>query len=272
MLNDTVPTTEQYLHFAKKMALEAGAIMVELEGTSFTPEPGIGYINEYVAHQIELRLAETIKATYPTHNLFDFKPSLNSDSDYEWICDYIDGAFGYSKGHRVSVTSIALQYKNKTIVSAIYNPWTKQLFSASKNEGAFLNDKKINVSDESITKGTLVDVEWWPWADYDIDTWLHNISKETGIYVLHVGSIIHAACLVASGSFGAAALGKSMVGKNHEIAAIKLIVEEAGGLMTDLEGAEVGYTNEIKGLLISNKNCHEDLVTRYKAYEELPTV
>lgn len=265
-------TAVQYLDFAKQLARQAGSIMVKLEGKPFKPAQDVNYINEHVAKEIEKFVAKEIAASFPGHNLFDFRPSLSYGADYEWICDYVDGAYCYSKEHKVSVTSIALQYKNKTIVSAIYNPWTRQLFYATKGGGAFLNNKRINVSQDSITTGTLVDTEWWPWANYNIDTWLHDVSLETGIYVLHIGSVIHAACLVASGSFGAAALGKSMIGKNHEIAAIKLIIEEAGGLMTDLEGAAVGYTNEIKGLLVANSNCHKDLVKSYIAYERAKTV
>lgn len=272
MAQKTLHTTAQYLDFAKQLAVEAGLIMVKLEGKPFQPAPDVTYINEYVAKEIEKYVAKEIAATFSEHNLFDFQPSLNHNADYEWVCDYVDGAYCYSKEHKISVTSIALQYKNKTIVSAIYNPWTKQLFYASKGAGAYLNDRKINVSRDAIVTGTLVDVEWWPWASYDIDTWLHDVSLETGIYVLHIGSVIHAACLVASGSFGAAALAKSMIGKNHEIAAIKLIIEEAGGLLTDLKGNAVGYTNEIEGLLIANPVCHQDLVKRYATYGQAAAI
>ncbi len=272
MVQKNSQTTVQYLDFAKRLAIGAGSIMVDLEGKPFKPTKDINYINEHVAKEIEKFVAKEIATTLPDHNLFDFQPSLNAGVDYEWICDYVDGAYCYSKEHKISVTSIALQYKNKTIVSAIYNPWTRQLFYASKDGGAFLNDKQINTSHDAIATGTLVDVEWWPWANYDVDSWLHNVSLETGIYALHVGSVIHAACLVASGSFAAAVLGKSMIGKNHEIAAIKLIIEEAGGLLTDLEGSTVGYKNEIKGLLIANPSCHQDLVKRYITYERSTAV
>ena len=83
-------TIKEYIDFAKKIALKAGDIMVKLEGSSFTPTENINYINEYVARQIGLFVAEQIKTVYPTHNLFDFKPALSENYDYEWICDYDD--------------------------------------------------------------------------------------------------------------------------------------------------------------------------------------
>lgn len=264
----TLNAQTTHLDFAKSLALGAGEIMTHLEGGDFIPSPGADYINEYVAKKIEDHIEKRLAARFPEHDLFGNKNLGGRNNEYEWICDYIDGAYCYSKEHKISVTSIALQRNNKTIVSAIYNPWTRQLFYASLDGGAFLNDNQITVSNEGIQTGTLVNVEWWPWADYDVDSWLHQVSIDSGIYVLHIGSIIHASCLVASGTFGAAALGKSMIGKNHEIAAIKLIVEEAGGIITDLRGEEIGYTNEIHGLLIGNQASHQILVKSYIEYEK----
>ena len=254
-----------FLIFAKQMAQDAGFVMEKHNEWDQPIPDGFTYINEYVADLIERHIDANVKKSFPKHSLFMDGSSSRVDG-YEWICDYVDGAYGYSKWHKISVTSIALTYNGETVVAAIYNPWTKTMYSAYTDGGFYVNDiKRPTVSMESFER-SLVDVEWWRNATYDVDSWMHNFSVTKNVYVLHIGSVIHAACLVADGVFSAAVLGKHMTGKNHEIAAISLIMKEADCVLTDLRGHNITYTGDVQGLIFANKSIHDTLVADYAEY------
>lgn len=196
------------------------------------------------------------------HHLFSYGDSEDMSEGLEWICDYIDGAYSYSFGHRISVTSVALTLNGVSQVAVVYEPWTNRLYSAVLGQGFSVDGVLVKPLSLKLEKGTLIDVEWWPWATYDVDTWLHNVSMDTHAYVLHIGCIVYGACLVASGVFGAAVLGRLMEGKNHEIAAMKLLVEEAGAVITDLRGSQITHIGNIEGLLIASSEVHAELLRR----------
>ena len=255
---------KDYLTFAIDLARKAGEYMVSLEGFNEPLPKGHIYINEYVADVIEEYIQNRIAQTYPAHALFT--GLSDKEVEYEWICDYIDGAYAYSKKHRISVTSVALVHRGITIVAAVYNPWTDTLYHATLGGGFHVNGQRHQVVQSESYKGSLIDVEWWRNASYDVDTWLHQFSVKNDTYVLHIGSIIHAACLVANNTFSAAVLGKFMSGKNHEIAAIKLLIEEAGCVLTDLHGNSITNVGDIEGLVFSNKSVHTDLIESYAQF------
>ena len=256
----------EYLDFAKNLAINAGEIMIKNEDLLPPFASGHTYINEHVAYLIEKYIIAEIASNYPGHALFR---GVDTNKEFEWICDYIDGAYAYSRKHRISVTSIALTYKGTTVVAAVYNPWENILYHATIGHGFFVNDELFSNDATENYQGSLVDVEWWKNASYDVDTFLHNFSIKKDVYVLHVGSVIHAACLVANGTFAAAVLGKFMSGKNHEIAAISLLINEAGCLLTDLYGKVVTNTGDIKGLVFANKSIHADLIKEYSIFDKL---
>ncbi len=67
-------------------------------------------------------------------------------SDYKWVIDPIDGTTNYAHGYNFYAVSIALMYKHEVLVGVIYAPMLKELFTAGKGMGAFLNKKPIKVS------------------------------------------------------------------------------------------------------------------------------
>jgi fructose-1,6-bisphosphatase/inositol monophosphatase family enzyme len=107
--------------------------------------------------------------------------------------------------------------------------------------------------------------DWWPNAPYDILAPLKKLSEEQNVYLLSPGSTTHMAALVAEGEFLASVFAGTK-GKNVDIAAAKVIVEEAGGKVTDLFGADQRYDGDIRGAIVSNGRIHDDVV-RYLAHE-----
>lgn len=95
-------------------------------------------------------IIDNIKKYFPSHNIIAEEKDenlLQNDNDYYWIIDPLDGTVNYVHGIANFAISIGLKYKNEIIVGVIYVPVLKEMFVAQKGKGAFLNNKKIKVSE-----------------------------------------------------------------------------------------------------------------------------
>jgi len=149
----------------------------------------------------------------------------------------------------------------------IYAPFSDHLYWASRGRGAYMNSQPIHVSQHSLDDRVEMNVDWWPSAPWDVMQVVHDLAYEKDVYVTTIGSTTHAAALVARGEF-VASVFTGTKGKNVDIAAAKVIVEEAGGKVTDLFGREQRYDQDICGAIVSNGVVHEELVQAMKELEE----
>jgi len=249
-----------YLDFAKTLALQTGEIMLKhFHPNVLIHEKGDSSIVTEADEAINRLVIEEIRKRYPEHSVEGEEESSKKIAEFTWLCDPIDGTVPYAKGVPVSVFSLALVKDGEPQLGVVYDPFMKRLYTAIKGQGALLNGKPIHVSDRQLAKRTTINVEWWPEAPYDIETPIHELSLETKAYVLHLGCVANAACWVASGRYDACIYAGTN-GKALDIAAVKVIVEEAGGQVTDLFGAEQRYDNDINGAIISNGRVHQQLV------------
>lgn len=251
---------ERDLDFAKKLALQAGDLMLKyfkvgLESKLKDDKSTVSLADE----EINQLVIDEVAKDYPDYSVLGEEASVYKQSQYAWVCDPIDGTVPFVKGLPVSVFSLALVKNGEPIVGVVYDPFTKRLYSAIKGQGAFLNNTPIKVSNRKIDKQATIDIEFYPETEYDFDVATHDLSLKTGVYVLRLGCTINACCMVASGQYEACLFGGSK-GKYMDIAAIKVIVEEAGGKVTDLFGNEQRYDQDIKGAIVSNGIVHKDLV------------
>ncbi|MFZ2310308.1 MAG: inositol monophosphatase [Patescibacteria group bacterium] len=253
---------EQYLEFAKEFAYQAGEVMLKYfkVGVESSEKEDLTIVTE-ADKEINDLLIKTVSAKFPEHSVLGEEQSLDNKSKQVWLCDPVDGTVPFSKGLPVSVFSLAYVEDGVPLVGVVYDPFTKRMYSAIKGEGAYLNNELIKVSDKKLDYKATMDIEWWPEAQYDIDSVCHNLSMETGVYVLHLGSVIQAACMVASGQFEACVFAGTK-GKSVDMAAVKVIVESAGGIVTDIYGKNAKYYENIEGAIISNSLTHEELVKK----------
>ena len=107
--------------------------------------------------------------------------------------------------------------------------------------------------------------DMWPEADYNIFPAIQELGLKT--YFIGLGSIIRACTCVASGEF-ICAIFPGTNHKNCDIAAAKVIVEEAGGKVTNLFGKEQRYDKSIKGAVISNGKVHNEVIATIEEYLE----
>jgi fructose-1,6-bisphosphatase/inositol monophosphatase family enzyme len=255
---------KKYLEFAKEVALEAG----EITRKYFYGENSANYkydstIVTKADTEINTMLIDRVRKVFPEHAV-DGEEEQFGASSYVWVCDPVDGTAMYARHIPVSVFSLALVHDGRPIVGVIYDAFTNNMYTATLGGGAYLNCEPIHVNDLGFSgMRTVVNYDMWPDAEYN----LYDIFKEIGskTYAVGLGSIIRAASCVACGDFSLA-IFPGTKHKNCDIAAAKVIVEEAGGKVTDLFGNEQRYDRDINGALITNGVLHEEaleIITKY---------
>ena len=263
-MKESTEKQKEYLEFAKEIAYEAGLIMK----TYFQEDNGASYKKDETIvtkadTKINQLLIEKVKSKYPTHSV-DGEEEQFGKSKYVWVCDPVDGTAMYARHIPVAVFSLALVVDGVPIVGVVYDPFTDNLYSAAKGKGAYRNDKKISVNKIKLgDKKSTSNMDMWKKSEYNIWDIIKELGEET--YFVEIGSVIRACMCVANGDFNLS-IFPGTKHKNCDIAAAKVIVEEAGGKVTDLFGEEQRYDENINGALISNSIVHEDVLTIIKKY------
>lgn len=252
----------EYLMFAKEMAYEAGKIMKKY----FLEDNGASYkydqtIVTKADTEINRLLIDKVKEKFPTHSV-DGEEEQFGKSDFVWVCDPVDGTAMYARHIPVAVFSLALVINGVSTIGVVYDPFTDNLYSAVKGCGAYRNDKKIFVNNiELDDMKSVSNMDMWPEAEYNLYDTIKELGKKT--YFVGVGSVIRACMCVANGDFNLA-IFPGTKHKNCDIAAAKVIVEEAGGKVTDLFGNEQRYDCSINGAVISNSLVHSEVIAVIK--------
>ena len=255
---------KEYLDFAKEIAYDAGKIIkkyfVEDNGSSYKFDQTIVTKADT---EINSMLIERVKKYYPTHRV-DGEEEQFGKSNYVWVCDPVDGTAMYARHIPVAVFSLALVIDGISYVGVVYDAFTDNLYTAIKGEGAFRNGKPIHVNDIKLDDMRSVsNFDAWPNAPYNIYDSLNELGRQT--YFVGIGSVIRACMCVANGDFNLAVFPGTKH-KNCDIAAVKVIVEEAGGKVTDIFGEEQRYDQSINGAVVSNGIVHDEVVNTLKKY------
>lgn len=239
---------------------EAGKIISDYFQGSFTVDnkDGINNLVTEVDKHSEKRIIEIIRKHYPTHSIISEEVGeMIQDSPYQWIIDPIDGTVNFAHGIPLCCVSIGLKHNEDLILGAVYNPMMNELFFAEKGKGAFLNDKPISVSTKSdFRKACLVTGFPYKWPDskeHPIRVFERFIME--GLPVRRLGSAAIDLCWVACGRFdGFWEYNLS----SWDVAAGYLIVQEAGGRITNFEGD--AYSVFDKETLATNGHIHEEML------------
>ena len=229
------------LNIAVKAARRAGAIINRASQDIGTLTVKSKNFNDFVSEvdiAAERAIIDTLKEVYPDHGfLGEESGSTSHQSDFIWIIDPLDGTTNFLHNFPQYCVSIALQHKGEITQAVIYEPNRNDLYTATKGRGAFLNDKRIRVSKCDKLKESLIGTGF-PFRDFKhLDTYLamfkSMLQKTTGIR--RPGSAALDLAYVANGSLDAFwEIGLSP----WDIAAGALLVQEAGGIISNLNGKE----------------------------------
>ena len=245
---------KEYRLFAEEVARKAGAILREHQGKIQRIEykGDIDIVTE-VDRMSEALIREAIAERYPDHEVLGEEEGLaTSESPFRWIVDPVDGTTNYAHGFPYYCVSIALSKDGQVVAGAVYHPIWDELYSAAIGEGATLNGNPIRVSEVKELRRALLSTGF----PYDVIQSGSNYSLFKAMLthsqgVRRAGSAALDLCQVACGRYEAFwEPGLSA----WDVAAGALIVQEAGGMVTDYQGNPFDpYAREI---LASNSHLH----------------
>jgi myo-inositol-1(or 4)-monophosphatase len=250
------------LDIAKRLAKEAGDIMLEYFNSAAS-NPTVKSDRTIVTKadiEINEHVIERLTAETPGYSVWgEEQSSIIKGSKYTWVCDPVDGTMPFSKGMPISSFSLALVNENgQSVVGVVYDPFQDRLFEAVKGRGAFLNGVKISVSAKAELEGACIDEELWiNHQEEVIFSDPKDILNKAGVQVTTQCSAVLMGCFVAKGAYEAMVFGQ---GKPEDIAALAVIVPEAGGKVTDLFGNDQRYDTNIRGAIVSNGTIHGELL------------
>lgn len=241
-------------------ARAAGGLMKSHFGGGYkiSSKSGINDLVTEVDKRCEEAIFRIIRSRYPGHYILSEEAGdLERDSPYKWIIDPIDGTVNYAHGVPLCCVSVALEKDGQMLMGAVYNPFLEEFFFAERGAGATLNGQTISVSDNGrLETAFLVTGFPYQWEEMPHDP-MQVFGKfvKAGLPLRRLGSAAIDLCWVACGRFD----GFWEHNLNAwDAAAGYLIVEEAGGRVTDLGGNP--YSPYQKRLLATNGLIHEDLL------------
>lgn len=196
---------------------------------------------------------EQVQEHYPEYGVLGEERSSNETREKLFVVDPIDGTHMFEIGSPLFCFSAAIVIDGNPIAGVLSNPLAKRTLLAELNKGTYLvsEKKKVTVNDKKELDGTLISNGWR-------NAKVSELLYARGVRTLTFQPISEASSLVATGSID----GQIFTGRNaYDVAAAKIVVEEAGGKVTNIEGNEQRYDTDIKGALISNGHLHNELLT-----------
>lgn len=226
------------LNIAVKAARRAGNLIHRaadnLDHLTVTKKSNADYVSE-VDRAAERTIIQTILDVYPTHAILAEESGAQGESEYLWIIDPLDGTTNFLHGFPQYAVSIALQHNGVLTQAVIYDPTKNDLFTATRGRGAFLNDRRIRVSKRGELADSLIGTGF-PYSKFDhLDAYMgilkDMMQKTAGLR--RPGSAALDLAYTAAGRYD----GFFETGlKSWDIAAGCLLITEAGGLVSDLQG------------------------------------
>ena len=229
------------LNVAVMAARRAGATlirkMVNLDKLKVDKKGHNDYVSE-ADRAAEQAVIDCIHKHYPEHAILAEESGLQGESETLWIIDPLDGTTNYLHGFPVFAVSIGVQVEGRMAHGVVYDPMRQELFTASRGQGAFLDDRRIRVSGQTHLERALIGTGFpFRQADMEIRPYLDMLGKvvRNTSGVRRPGAAALDLCYVAAGrldGFWETGLAP------WDLAAGGLIIREAGGIVSGLDGSE----------------------------------
>ncbi len=249
---------EAELSFAKDLAMQARKIALKYYKTK------LQYITKgdnspvtIADEAINQIVIDTVKQQFPDHGVLGEEQSWQRDRQLLWVCDPIDGTVAFSMGEPIFMFSLALVDNGKPVVAVTLDLANGDIFWATTGGGAYMNGEHIHVSTRALKDGWLA----FPTnlkVLIDAQEMYTNLSAQA-----YQTNIIHGAVfkgmLIAQGLCDASVWPRLV--HPWDAAAVKLIVEEAGGRLTDFSNHEHRFDIDLAGgMIITNGFMHSEVL------------
>jgi myo-inositol-1(or 4)-monophosphatase len=249
-----------FLATAVEAVVRAGGIQIERFGGDFRVDKkgAIDLVTE-VDVEVETMFRAMVSERFPDHQVLAEELGGVADAPAGpcWVFDPIDGTTNFTHGLPIFCASVALEIGGVAEVAAVYDPTRKELFTAERGGGAYLNGRPLRVS----STAQLVDAMLVTGFPYDIHS---RIDEIVGLFARFVG------CARAVRRLGSAAIDLCYVAagrmdgfwerdlKPWDIAGGALIVTEAGGRVTNMDGRP--FQSRGRDVLATNGLLHDDML------------
>lgn len=254
---------EEFLSVAETLARKAGDLCLELQSNlgdvKYKSVKDVVTIADVSSEKL---IVDGLKSAFPTHSIRTEEAGIIAGDDprYRWIIDPVDGTVNFSRGIPFWGISIALHFEGKPLVAVINLPKLGELFTAALGHGACMNGKPIRVSTKSNPTHAIVSN-----GDFNVGVAekinalnSKNFAKEAETFerVKCFGSAVIESCFVACGRLDCFVMTMSYP---WDIAAGSLMVTEAGGKATHIDGSPMQFVDS-EQVVFSNGLLHDVLV------------
>jgi myo-inositol-1(or 4)-monophosphatase len=254
---------------ATEAVLRAGRIQKQRYGSGVAIEykGEIDLVTE-VDRDCELAILEAIRSRYPDHDIVTEETDLaRTGSRHVWFVDPLDGTVNFAHSYPFFCASVALAVDGEVVAGAVFDPVRDELFSAEKGAGAHLNGRRLRDTEASRLIESLV-ITGFPYDLHEkLAERLRPFNRVMGLAraVRRDGSAALDLCYVAAGR--ADGFWEEIL-KPWDMHAGRLIVEEAGGRATRLDGSPLGMGPD--GIVATNGRIQDALVEALR--EETPAL
>ena len=243
---------------------EAGELLLHASGILAECKTGHRDVVTEYDRRVQELLIERFTAALPDARFFCEENDRHDDlhADHVFIIDPIDGTMNFVRGFHHSCISAAYLQKGTVCAAAVYNPYVDEMFSAILGEGAWLNGRPIRVSDAPLSESVVcVGTSPYDVALADRGFALIKAAFLAGLDIRREGSAELDLCSVAAGRAGLYfELGLSL----WDYAAGMLIVREAGGVCTTMEGGPLPMSPEKSSMVAGGRQAAEEFLTLAK--------
>ena len=216
-------------------------------------------LNDFVSEidrNSERIIIDTIHSSYPDHGIVAEESGLHGEGEFQWIIDPLDGTTNFLHGFPQFAISIAVKQKDQINHAIVYDPLKQELFTATRGEGALLDNRKIRVSKRKHLNGALLGTGFPFGESLDMETFLKTFRAIFPVTagIRRAGAASLDLAYVACGRLD----GYWEYGlKQWDIAAGSLLVQEAGGIVTGVANNESFLSSG--NILCGNPDIHADL-------------
>ena len=250
------------LTIAVRAARAAGDIIVRamdrVDLLNITVKSRNDFVSD-VDRQAEHEIVNILLKAYPGHAVMGEEHGAQGteDSEYVWVIDPLDGTTNFLHGFHQFAVSIALFYRGKVERGVVYDPVRQELFTAARGAGATLNNRRLRVTRQKGLQGALLGTGI-PFKDQSyLDAYLGMLKSllKDAAGIRRAGSAALDLAYVAAGRFD----GFWEIGlQKWDMAAGVLLVQEAGGIVSDLEGRDKYF--ETGSIVTANPKLHQPML------------
>ncbi len=250
-----------YLSASVEIAREAGALLLRF----LERRVAVEYKGEYdlvteADRASERLVVERLRARFPSHSIVaEEGGGVDGGGDHVWYVDPLDGTTNFAHGFPIFCVSLALEQRGEMVAGVVYDPVRDEMFTAEKGAGAWLNNRRLQVSRVSRLAESLLATGFPSHRRHrDINVYFYHQTAMLAHGVRRAGSAALDLCSVAAGRLE----GFWEFHLNPwDLAAGLLLVAEAGGRSSDLRGAP----HQLRGAETAATNglIHDELVALF---------